>query len=163
MPYILLVLLWSGSFDRDNFFPLFQGLIMLFLINISVINLVWHKPSHQLPPNHPDSWIQASKHHWVSKNVGRRASVTFFLSFCWLPCNSLLLRKHFSSFSCFLKIVVAASDGLMMMMTVEWWLHYVVFVCMSVCPFLDDFKKILCSLVLLFVEVYFCEIKIVKQ
>lgn len=42
------------------------GLRLLLLINVSVINLLWHKASPH-PPDQPDSSIQAPKQHSVSK------------------------------------------------------------------------------------------------
>lgn len=59
MPYILSALLWSGSFDGDNIFPLRLGLMLLLLINISVINSLWHKPSRH-PPTRPARQFDSS-------------------------------------------------------------------------------------------------------
>lgn len=90
------------SFDRDNIFPLLHGLTLFLLINISVINLLWHKAFQ--PPTQParqfDSSPKATFRLQVANTDGRMPSNNPHVVFLSLFCLSaaFLSFTHLSFF-----------------------------------------------------------------
>lgn len=111
------------SFDRDNIFPLLHGRTLFLLINISVINLLWHK-AFQLPTQPArqfDSSPKAAFHRrqdaikqpscGFSVSVLSVCCLPFFLSFTHLSfffSRGLLVKS--------VAIPTVASDG-----WCRWW------------------------------------------
>lgn len=87
------------SFDRDNIFPFLHGLTLLLLINISVINLLWHKAFQ--PPTQParqfDSSPKATFRLQVANTDGRMPSNNPHVVFLSLFCLSAAFLSSFLS------------------------------------------------------------------